>query len=75
MRNFKWIKQPCFGLLLLSGCDDRVMGSPDAVYVSYFNFKVLICLFVLMLAVELFQEARLFAAIAAGLLNRVSGLS
>jgi Na+/H+ antiporter NhaD/arsenite permease-like protein len=47
---------------------------PDLAYIDYLDFKVLICLLVLMLSVELFQEARLFAAIAAGLLSRVSGL-
>ena len=47
---------------------------PDLEYLSYLDFKVLICLLVLMLAVELFQEARLFSTIAASLLNHVSGL-
>jgi len=47
---------------------------PDREYLAYLDFKVLICLLVLMLAVELFQEACLFPAIAAELLNRVRGL-
>lgn len=47
---------------------------PDREYAGYLDYKVLICLLVLMLSVELFQQARLFAAIAAAILNRVSGL-
>lgn len=47
---------------------------PDREYLAYLDFKVLICLLVLMLAVVFFQEARLFAAFAAGLLSRVRGL-
>ncbi len=51
-----------------------ILVPPDRQYAAYLDFKVLICLFALMLAVESFQEARLFGTIACGILNRVSGL-
>ncbi len=47
---------------------------PDRDYLSYIDYKVLICLFALMIAVELLQEARLFSAAAGLLINRVHGL-
>jgi Na+/H+ antiporter NhaD/arsenite permease-like protein len=47
---------------------------PDQNYLDYIDARVLICLLALMLAVELFQEARLLAALAGAILNRVGGL-
>ncbi|HBP38773.1 MAG TPA: citrate transporter [Clostridiales bacterium] len=64
-------------VLAISGClglISMLLVPPDKEYLRYPNWKVLICLLVLMLAVEMFQEAQLFAAAAAGILNRVSGL-
>ncbi len=67
-------KDPVLSVAGILGILSMLLVPPDHRYVSYLDFKVLICLFALMLAVELFQAARLFSAIAAGILNRVSGL-
>lgn len=75
MRFFNWIKRdPVFAAAAVLAILSMFFVHPDSTYIDYLDFKVLICLLVLMLAVELFLEARLFAAIAAGLLSRVSGL-
>jgi Na+/H+ antiporter NhaD/arsenite permease-like protein len=60
----------CAGIL---GLLSMLLVPPDQEYRHYLDWQVLICLLVLMLAVELFQEARLFAALAAGILSRVGG--
>jgi Na+/H+ antiporter NhaD/arsenite permease-like protein len=62
---------PAAGLLALLS---MLLVAPDARYLSYLDSKVLICLFSLMLAVELFQEAHLFASLAGRLVNRAAGM-
>jgi Na+/H+ antiporter NhaD/arsenite permease-like protein len=62
---------PAAGLLAALS---MLLVSPDARYLDYLDAKVLICLFALMLSVELFQEASLLAAAACRLVSRVGGL-
>ena len=46
----------------------------DKAYLAYFDFKVLICLMALMVAVDLLHQAQVFQTAAALLLTRTSGL-
>jgi Na+/H+ antiporter NhaD/arsenite permease-like protein len=46
---------------------------PDAGYLAYLDSKVLICLFSLMLAVEMLREASLFTYLAGSLVNKTVG--
>jgi Na+/H+ antiporter NhaD/arsenite permease-like protein len=67
-------KDPVLAVAALLAIVSAWFVPPDAAYIRYIDFKVIICLFALMLAVELLQEVRLFDAAAGHLLNRSGSL-
>ena len=65
-----WRKDPVLVLSGLLALLSMLWVPPDRTYASYLDFKVLICLFVLMLAVELLREAGWLDAAARLVLRR-----
>jgi Na+/H+ antiporter NhaD/arsenite permease-like protein len=67
-------RDPVFLTAGLAALASGFVVPPDSAYLAYFDFKVLICLLALMVAVDLLHQAQVFQVAAASLLTRTSGL-